>query len=112
MYLNLNHQTSWWFFNIERLDRMNTDTHLLFKTINHTHIGNGEIELDVIECANGKWFVENRWGYEYFEKIEGISNPDILPYVNPIFFETELEAENFAVSQIQKILPHFTYDLE
>ncbi len=91
---------------------MPTDTHSLFKTINHIHIGNGEIELDVIECENGTWFVENRWGDENFETIDGISNPDILPYVNPYFFKTELEAEKFAVTQIQKIIPNFTYNLE
>lgn len=91
---------------------MTTDTHILFKTINHTHIGNGEIELDVIECANGTWFVENRWGDEKFENIEGISNPDILPYVHPIFFDSELEAEKFAVSEIQKIVPQVIYNLE
>ena len=33
---------------------------------------NGEIELDVIECENGTWFVENRWGDENFETIDGI----------------------------------------
>lgn len=91
---------------------MKTNTHELFKTINHEHIGKDLKEILIAECEDGRWFVENNWGDKDFENFEGISNPHISPYVIPTFFPNEKEVIDYAVKITSTVIPDFTYDYE
>lgn len=91
---------------------MKTNTHELFKTINHEHIGKDLKEILIAECGDGRWFIENNWGDKDFENFEGISNPHISPYVIPKFFPNEDEVLDYAVKIASAVIPDFTYDYE
>lgn len=90
---------------------MKVDTHKLYSTVEHYHIGNGEYELNVIQCANGLWFVENNWNDSAFSHITEISHPSITPYQEPQMFSTENEACDLAVKTLRTVLPDFKYDV-
>ncbi|ENW02992.1 hypothetical protein [Acinetobacter beijerinckii] len=89
---------------------MKINTHEIFKTINHEHIGKDLKEILISECKDGRWFVENNWCDKDFENFEGISNPHILPYVTPKFFSNENEVVDFAVKILSAVISDFTYD--
>lgn len=89
---------------------MKTNTHEKYNTIEHEHIGRNLKEVCVVKCVDGRYFVENNWEDKDFNDIDGISNPHIVPYVEPNFFPSELLARNFAVSAIKAIDPDFEYD--
>ncbi|MCT9374839.1 hypothetical protein KTJ07_17845 [Acinetobacter baumannii] len=89
---------------------MKTNTHELFNTINHEHIGRELKEILVAECEDGRWFVENNWGDVDFEQIDGISNPHISPYINPKFFNNEDDVMAYAISIIRTVIPNFELD--
>ncbi|EOY4147436.1 MULTISPECIES: hypothetical protein [Acinetobacter] len=91
---------------------MTTNTHELFKTIDHQHIGKDLKEVLIVECEDGRWFIENNWGDEDFEKFEGISNPHLSPYINPKFFTTENKVLEYAISIVCSVIPDFTYYCE
>lgn len=91
---------------------MKTNTHELFKTIDHQHIGNDLKEILIAQCDDGRWFIENNWGDDDFENFEGISNPHLSPYVNPKFFNNEDEALDYAIKIVRAVIPDFTYDFE
>lgn len=96
----------------KKVERMKPDTHILFNTIGHEHIGQNLKEVCLTECADGRWFVENDWCDVDFENINGISNPHIFPYNNPTFFVNEENARKFAIEIIQSLLPDFIYTNE
>lgn len=89
---------------------MTVNTHELYNTIEHEHIGNGEIELNLVGCADGRWFVENYWNDKHFLAIAELSNPGIEPYIPPKFFNSEDDAREFAIKSIQTVLPDFQYE--
>lgn len=91
---------------------MKTNTHEMFKTIDHEHIGKDLKEILIARCEDGRWFVENNWADQDFEAFEGISNPHISPYVIPKFFSNENEALDYAVKIVRAVIPDFTYDNE
>lgn len=90
------------------------NTHDLYKTVNHEHLdglvcwaNNGDYPssgLNLVECESGCWFVEVDHGTD-FDNIDGVSKPDIAPFVEPIFFDDEETARNFAYSCIKTIHP-------
>lgn len=79
------------------------DTHKLYKTINHDHIG----WLIIIECENGLFFVETEFETNTLI-LEGLSYPFIFPYKEPKFFNNKGDAEIFAKECI-KADPTLTY---
>lgn len=92
---------------------LRTNTHEIYNTINHEHLDSlvnwarGEFPtsgLVVVEYANGKWFVEVDYGHE-FDQCEGISKPEVVPFVEPVFFETEEAARGCAHECIRKVYP-------
>lgn len=95
---------------LSQLDKMTVNSHELFNTIEHEHIGNGEVELNLVGCADSRWFVENPWNDKRFSAIAGISNPGIEPYMQPTFFASEDKAREFAIKSIQTVLPDFQYE--
>lgn len=89
---------------------MKISTHEMYDTVGHEHVGYNLKEICVVKCADGRYFVENNWDDKDFDNIVGISNPHILPYVEPSFFPSDVLARNFAVSAIKTVEPSFEYD--
>lgn len=56
--------------------------------------------LILVECANGKWFVEIDHGHDY-DDVAGVSKPRIEPYVTPEFFDNQEMAKDFAISVLK-----------
>lgn len=89
------------------------DTHKLYDTINHEHLDSlvswatGEFPnagLNLVECADGRWFVEVDHG-RAFDDIAGVSRPTLTPYTEPAFFQSESEAREFAFTCIKQVYP-------
>lgn len=89
------------------------NTHKMFHTVGHEHLDTFVLQstgrypdsgLNLVECADGRWYVEVDFGAE-FDNMEGISRPHSQPYTNPRFFDSRLEALDFAVSCIQQVCP-------
>ncbi|HGF9504268.1 TPA: hypothetical protein ACJEU7_001464 [Acinetobacter baumannii] len=89
-------------------DSDSVNTHKLFKTINHEHVGRELTEVIIVECADGRWFIENNWHDSDLEEFEGVSNPHLLPYVHPTFFEDRATALAKAEEILRKIMPDFS----
>lgn len=86
------------------------NTHAMYQTIGHQHLDSlvywatGEFPdagLNLVECQDGRWFVEVDHGNR-FNQIDGISRPNIAPYVEPQFFGSEQEARVFAIACIKQ----------
>ncbi len=91
------------------------DTHHAFNTISHQHLDTlvlwatgdyPDSALNLIECADGRFFVEVDFGDE-FDDMQGISRPHLTPYEQPSFFDTRAEGQAFAIRAIQ----HQFYEL-
>ncbi|MBV7514581.1 hypothetical protein [Pseudomonas sp. PDM25] len=89
------------------------NTHILYDTISHEHLdglvswATGEFPsagLNLVECADGRWFVEVDHGHA-FDHLAGISRPTVAPYIEPDFFQSEAEAQEFAFTCIRQVYP-------
>jgi hypothetical protein len=89
------------------------NTHLKYNTIGHEHLDSvvnwamGDYPssgLLLIECEDGRWFIGVDFGDDY-NNIDGISKPDIKPYIAPKFFSQEDSAFDFAVIATKKVYP-------
>lgn len=89
------------------------NTHIMYDTVSHEHLDSlvswatGEFPdagLSLVECADGRWFLEVDHG-DAFNSIAGISKPEIAPFVEPTFFKSEEEAQNFAFACIKQVYP-------
>ena len=92
---------------------MTVNTHQKYETIDHIHLDSlvnwalGDYPssgLCLVECTNGNYFVEIDFGVE-FDQVDGISKPNIEPYVDPVFFKEESLAEDFAIKIIKQVYP-------
>ena len=88
-------------------------THLMYDTINHEHLDSlvdwalGKFPssgLMLVERSDGRWFVEVDFGHE-FDAIDGVSKPKVTPYVEPRFFDREVDAREFAFACIKQVYP-------
>lgn len=89
------------------------NTHAMYQTIGHQHLdslvhwASGEFPdagLNLVECQDGRWFVEVDHGSR-FNHIDGISRPNVSPYVEPRFFGSEHEVREFAIACIKQAHP-------
>lgn len=89
------------------------NTHRMYDTIGHEHLDSlvnwatGDFPnagLSVVECADGRWFVEVDHG-SAFDTLEGVSRPNVAPYAEPRFFGDEDAAKDFALECIKTIYP-------
>ncbi|EMH0369338.1 hypothetical protein RO273_000978 [Pseudomonas aeruginosa] len=89
------------------------NTHDLYKTISHEHLDGlvswaiGEFPnagLSLVECSDGQWFVEVDHG-SAFDHLAGESRPTVAPYTEPVFFQSEAEAQGFAFTCIKQVYP-------
>lgn len=89
------------------------NTHAMYQTIGHQHLDSlvywatgkfPDAGLNLVECRDGRWFVEVDYGVQ-FDGIEGISRPNVAPYVEPRFFSTEQAVRDFAIACIKQAHP-------
>lgn len=89
------------------------NTHSLYNTISHEHLDGlvswamGEFPdagLNLVECADGRWFVEVDHG-RIFDHLAGVSRPSVTPYTEPVFFQSETKAQAFAFACIKQVYP-------
>jgi len=92
------------------------NTHAMYETINHEHLdglvfwASGEFPdagLNLVECADGRWFVEVDHGVA-FDHIVGVSKPNVAPFIEPAFFHSEVEAREFAFTCIKEVYPELS----
>lgn len=89
---------------------MNTiNTHELYNTVSHNHItiypeGN-VVELNVVQTGDNKYFIENAWKDEIFEKYDEISNFHKEPYKAPKFYNNEKDAVLHAIEILKSEYP-------
>lgn len=89
------------------------NTHAMYGTVNHEHLdglvfwASGEFPdagLNLVECADGRWFVEVDHG-SAFDRIAGVSKPNVVPFLEPAFFASEVVARDFAFACIKEVYP-------
>ena len=89
------------------------NTHTMYRTIGHQHLdslvywASGDFPdagLNLVECQDGRWFVEVDHGCR-FDGIDGISRPNMIPYVEPRFFDSEQEVREFAIACLKQAHP-------
>lgn len=78
--------------------------HAAFQTIGHQHIccyipadGFKSCDIMVVECADGRWYVEDNWGGDA-ENAIGVWNPFNPDNSLPSFFSTKTDAVRHAVA--------------
>jgi hypothetical protein len=89
------------------------NTHAMYRTVGHTHLDSfvnwvlgdfPDAGLNLVECADGRWFVEVDHGIR-FDGMPGVSRPNVAPYVEPVFYVDEAAAMVFALDCIKKAYP-------
>lgn len=89
------------------------NTHAMYRTISHVHLDSlvnwalkdfPDAGLNLVECEDGRWFVEVDHGVLY-DGMAGVSCPNVSPYVAPQFHVDEKAARVFAIECIKKAHP-------
>lgn len=87
------------------------NTHLKFHTISHEHLDDlvnwstGEYPdsgLNLVECEDGRWFIEQDYGHA-FDSFIGISKPKSEPYLEPNFYLSRDDALIIALDLIKQV---------
>lgn len=85
------------------------DGHRAFNTVSHEHIscysaapGHKDCELMIVECADGRWYIEDSWGGDA-QGAEKVWNPRDPSNEGPNFFSSEDEARQHAVAVVAKV---------
>jgi hypothetical protein len=85
------------------------DGHRTFNTVNHHHIscyspveGRDSCDLMIVECADGRWYVEDNWGGDA-QGAEKVWNPFDRNATEPHFFSNQGEAHAHAVALVARI---------
>ncbi len=83
--------------------------HAAFNTVSHHHVscydpaeGHDTCDLTIVECADGRWYVEDNWGGDA-QGAEGVWNPYDRTATKPTFFESESDARKHAVTVVARI---------
>ncbi|MGN5048520.1 hypothetical protein ACTG16_21730 [Aeromonas sp. 23P] len=80
-------------------------THLFFNTVGHHHIsdygGSEQCDLMVVECRDGRWFIEDNWGGDA-KGASGVFNP-FEKGGFPTFYKSAEEANQRAAEVISSI---------
>ncbi|CAK7035674.1 MAG: hypothetical protein BACC_04479 [Bacteroides sp.] len=97
-------------------DGVAVNTHSMYRTVRHIHLDSfvywvlGEFPdegLNLVECQDGRWFVEvdSGSGSTRFDRMPGVSCPNVSPFVEPVFHADEASAMTFALECIRKAYP-------
>lgn len=83
--------------------------HAAHQTIGHIHVshfpsedGRSSCDIMVVECADGRWYVEDNWGDDA-QGAEGVWNPFDPCDAGPRFFESEDAALRHAVAVVAAV---------
>lgn len=89
------------------------NTHAMYRTISHVHLDSlvnwamkdyPDAGLNLVECEDGRWFVEVDHGSRY-NGMAGVSCPNVAPYIEPQFHADEKAARVFAIACIKQAHP-------
>ncbi|MYM92640.1 hypothetical protein [Duganella vulcania] len=85
------------------------DGHRAFNTVGHEHVscyspaeGYHSCEVMVVECADGRWYIEDNWGGDA-KGAEKVWNPYDPSDAGPHFFDSEEQAMKHAVAVVAKV---------
>jgi hypothetical protein len=85
------------------------DGHAAFNTVEHTHVscyspsdGKPCCEVLVVECQDGRWYVEDNWGGDA-GGAAGVWNPRSADNTGPQFFQSEDDATQLAVAVVASV---------
>lgn len=85
------------------------DGHHAFNTISHEHVscydpasGHDTCDIMIVECADGRWYVEDNWGGDA-KGADKVWNPFDKSSEGPHFFASEDEAMQHAVAVVAKV---------
>ena len=90
------------------------NTHEKYNTVNHIHLdmlvpytGDVDLGLMLVECAGGKWYIEQEFSTSAYDKVLGVvkSKTDIT--TEPVFYPNEETAEKAALNIVRSIYPDF-----
>jgi hypothetical protein len=83
--------------------------HAAFNTISHTHVscyfpadGYDSCDIMAVECADGRWYVEDNWGGDA-NGADGVWNPFDKSDADPRFFASEEAAIRHAVAVVATV---------
>lgn len=89
--------------------RQQWNGHAAFNTVSHKHVScylpadnHDPCDLTIVECADGRWFVEDNWGTDA-NGDDKVWNPTDRHASPPYFFDAQDEALAYAVSVIARI---------
>ncbi|MFT4060526.1 MAG: hypothetical protein QM652_13395 [Legionella sp.] len=89
----------------------NINSHRMYNTISHEHLDDlinwviGEYPdsgLILVECEDGRWFIEQEYGHAY-DSFSGISKPKLEPYLEPNFYTNRNKALAMAIELIKRV---------
>lgn len=90
-------------------ERKRWDGHTAFNTVNHEHVscyspadGHDSCDITVVECADGRWYVEDTWGRDA-KGVERVWNPHDRYADEPYFFENQASAFGHAVAVVARV---------
>lgn len=85
------------------------DGHTAFNTVSHYHVscyspapGHPNCEVSVVECDDGRWYVEDSWGSDA-PGAENVWNPCDHDAKEPHFFGSQAEATAHAVVVVASV---------
>ena len=83
--------------------------HAAFHTISHTHVscyspadGRDTCDIMVVECNDGRWYVEDNWGGDA-KGAAGVWNPFDTSDAEPVFYPTHDAAMAHAISVVASV---------
>lgn len=88
------------------------DTHQRYRTINHeylesvrnvAYLGPLRNGWSLVECEDGRWFVESNSSFDAAPHLAGVSLPRVFPYAEPSFFPNRDDALEFAIERISNL---------
>ena len=92
------------------------NTHEKYDTIDHIHLDmlvpytdDIDLGLTLVECKNGKWYIEQEFSTNVYDKISGVvkSQTDII--TEPIFYPDEESVKKAALNIVKSIYPNFKF---
>ena len=94
------------------------NTHEKYNTVNHIHldmivpsIGDVDLGLMLVECADGKWYIEQEFSTSAYDKVPGVVKSQTDITTKPVFYSNEKEAEKAALDIVKSVYPDFIIKL-
>ncbi len=90
------------------------NTHEKYNTVNHIHLDmlvpyteDVDLGLMLVECADGKWYIEQDFSTDVYDKVPGVVKSETDIITEPVFYPDEETAEKAALDIVRSIYPDF-----